>query len=341
MTDSLPHSSKHLSMRLTKRIRLFAVVTMLAAGTLATLDAEARRMGGGRSMGRQSQTTQRDATPAAQQSLRSAQPGQTAPAGAQAQRAQAAQPPAAAPSRSRWLGPIAGLAAGLGIAALLSHFGLGAAFASAMANVIIVALLAVAGIWVVRKLLSLRRRQNTPGLAGAGGALPMGRDAFSGPQVSAGTAAWGAASSASATSLSSARDGKQAAFARPADFDEAAFLHHAKANFVRLQAAWDAGNLTDIRSFSTPEMYAELERDHTARGGERDRTDVVQLNAELVDLAEDGFEYRASVQYSGLIREAEGAAAEPFAETWQLCKPKRGGDGWLLAGIEQSVSHSA
>ena len=338
MADSLPHSSKKLSMHLTKRIRLFAVATMLAAGTLAALDAEAKRMGGGRSMGRPSQTMQRDAAPTTQQPARSAQPGQPAPAaGAQAQRAQAAQPAAAATSRSRWLGPIAGLAAGLGIAALLSHFGLGAAFASAMANVIIIALLAMVGIWIVRKLLSLRRRQNTPALAGAGGALPMGRDAFSGPQVSTGTSAWGSTGSV----FPSARDAGQAAFARPADFDEAAFLHHAKANFVRLQAAWDTGNLADIRTFSTPEMFAELEREHGARGSEHDRTDVVQLDAELVDLAEDGFEYRASVRYSGLIREVEGAAAQPFAEHWQLSKPKRGGDGWLLAGIEQSVLHDA
>ena len=334
MADSLPHPSKLLSSCLTKRIRRFAVVTLLAAGTLAALDAEAKRMGGGRSMGRQSQTMQRESAPLApQQSARSAQPGQPAPAGAQAQRAQAAQPAPAA--RSRWLGPIAGLAAGLGIAALLSHFGLGAAFASAMANVIIVALLAMVGIWVVRKLLSLRRRHTGPALAG--GALPTGRDAFSGPQASTGASAWGSTGAV----FPSARDAGQAAFARPADFDEAAFLHHAKTNFVRLQAAWDTGNLADIRAFATPEMFAELERQQGARGGEHDRTDVVQLDAELVDLAEDAFEYRASVRYSGLIREGEGAAAQPFAENWQLSKPKRGGDGWLLAGIEQSEPRNA
>lgn len=303
---------------------------MIAAGTLVTLDAEAKRMGGGRSMGRQSQTIQRDSAPPAQQPGRSAQAGTQPGAGAQAQRTQTAPAaPAAAPARSRWLGPIAGLAAGLGIAALLSHFGLGGAFAGAMANVIVVALLAMVGIWLVRKVLSLRRKSASPALATAGGAMPMGGGGFgSGYDVPAGSRAAPAAGAAGMA---------PAAFARPADFDEAAFLHHAKVNFVRLQAAWDAGDLADIRAFSTPQMFAELKLDLDARAGERNQTDVVQLHAELIDLAEDGFEYIASVRYSGLIREAQGAAAEPFAETWQLTKPKRGADGWLLAGIEQSM----
>ncbi|WP_116139308.1 Tim44 domain-containing protein [Trinickia diaoshuihuensis] len=337
MADSLSHPSKKLSWRFSKRIRFFAVATMIAAGAMATLDAEAKRMSGGRSMGRQSQTMQRESAPPTQ-------PGRQTPAGTQpsnsanaaqtqsAQRAPAA--PAAAPARSRWLGPIAGLAAGLGIAALLSHFGLGGAFASAMANVIIVALLAMIGIWVVRKLLSLRRKPSGPALAAAGGSIPMGRAAI-GRDGSGGayeTSSSGAGRAATSAPLSTA-----VAFERPSDFDEAAFLHHAKVNFVRLQAAWDAGNLADIRAFSTPEMFAELKVDFEARAGERDETDVVQLNAELVDLSEEANEYRASVRYTGLIREGAGSAAEPFGETWQLTKPKGGSDGWLLAGIEQTA----
>lgn len=334
MSGSFFDSSKQLSWRFSKRIRLFAVATMIAAGTLVALDAEAKRMGGGRSMGRQSQTMQRDSAPPAQQSARSTQAGAQPGTGAQAQRAGAAPAaPAPTPARSRWMGPIAGLAAGLGIAALLSHFGLGGAFAGAMANVIVVALMAMVGIWLVRKLLSLRRKPTS--LATAGGAVPMGRQGLGGgydaPTSSGGASPAWAASAAGAAGLT------HAAFARPADFDEPAFLHHAKVNFVRLQAAWDAGDLADIRAFSTPQMFAELKLDLDARAGERNQTDVVQLQAELIDLAEDAFEYVASVRYSGLIREAPGAAAEPFAETWQLTKPKRRDDGWLLAGIEQSV----
>jgi predicted lipid-binding transport protein (Tim44 family) len=207
-----------------------------------------------------------------------------------------------------------------------------------MANVIVVALLAMIGIWLVRKLLSMRHKRATPALASAGGALPTGRGTFDGggygTSATSATSAW-PASSAGGSSASAGT--APAGFARPAGFDEADFLHHAKVNFVRLQAAWDAGNLADIRAFTTPEMFAELKLELDARAGERNVTDVVQLHAELVDLDEDAFEYRASVRYTGLLREAEGEAAQPFGETWQLNKPKRGGDGWLLAGIEQSV----
>ncbi|MGN6317938.1 TIM44-like domain-containing protein [Trinickia sp.] len=333
MSGSHSDSSKHLSRHLTKRIRLFAVATMVALGTLATLDAEAKRMGGGRSIGRTSQSTmQRDAAPSAQPSTRSAQSGSQAPAAAQAQRS--AQPAPAAPSRSRWLGPIAGLAAGLGIAALLSHFGLGAAFASAMANIIIVAVLAMVGIWLVRKLLSRTRRD--PGLA-------YGANAAGGGRVDASPwSANGMRSSASGMATGAGVGSPQsqaAALSLPADFDVDAFLKHAKANFVRLQAANDAGNLADIRAFTTPDMFTELKSEIDARRGESARTDVVQLDGELIGLEDAGAEYFASVRFSGLIRESIDGPAQPFEEIWNLSKSARPGEGWLLAGIEQSASH--
>ncbi len=104
-------------------------------------------------------------------------PGQAA----QAQRAQPAPAPtpAAQPGRSRWLGPIAGLAAGLGIAALLSHFGLGEAFAGAMANFIIIALVAMVAIWLIRKFLGRKRDAGTPAYAGGAPTLNSGGTGYS------------------------------------------------------------------------------------------------------------------------------------------------------------------
>lgn len=346
MADSLSNPSKQLSWHLTRRIRLFAVATMIAAGTMATLDAEAKRLGGGRSIGRQSQATmQRDAAPPAQQSLRSAPSGTQSAAGAQTQRAPSAPP--AAPARSRWLGPIAGLAAGLGIAALLSHLGLGSAFASAMANVIVVAALAMAGIWLVRKLMSRTRRE--PALAyGANAAhgtrqspSEAGSERFDashgsgyGLRNSASVATAPGASNAAAPQFAGV-----AALALPAGFDAEAFVQHAKANFVRLQAASDAGNLADIRAVTTAAMFTDLKSEIDARHGAPARTDVVQLHAELLDLADHGAEYFASVRFSGLIRESADAAAEPFEEIWNLSKSAEPGEGWLLAGIQQSTTH--
>ena len=341
MADSHPAPFKKISASLVKRIGSATVVALIAASTLASLDAEAKRLGGGRSIGRQTQTMQNapasPRTPAPQQPMQqSAQPSQ-----AQRTPQTPAAQPAAASSRSRWLGPIAGLAAGLGIAALLSHFGLGGAFASAMANVIIIALLAMVGIWLFRKLTSRGRQGPIPahGAAGAGGmtgttgGAPLDSQRFGDNRMQAGgNDAFGSAGSTSAQAAGTAA-------ALPADFDAEAFLRHAKVAFVRLEAAWDEGNLDDIREFTTPEMFAELKVDIDARGGEPNRTDVVQLNAELLGLEDRGTEYLASVRFSGLIRESAGASAEPFAEIWNLSKSAHAGQGWLLAGIQQSALH--
>jgi predicted lipid-binding transport protein (Tim44 family) len=48
-----------------------------------------------------------------------------------------------------------------------------------------------------------------------------------------------------------------------------------------------------------------------------------------------GNDYLASVKFNGMIKSAPNAAAEPFAEIWNLSKPVNGSAGWLLAGIQQ------
>jgi len=171
MSDSMLLSPRKVKRSLARRIGLIAMVGLIVAGSVASLDAEARRMGGGRSIGRQSNTVQQQAAP---------QPSPTNPAMQQrAQPAPAPTPaPAAQPNRSRWLGPIAGLAAGLGIAALLSHFGLGGAFAGAMANIIVIALLAMIGIWLIRRFLGRKRDTSQPAYAGHSPSLNSGATGY-------------------------------------------------------------------------------------------------------------------------------------------------------------------
>src|SRR4051794_38579547 len=104
--------TRAVSNRLTGRV-LMAVIAVFIGLTLAIQDADARRLGGGRSFGRQSPNATRQAQPPSQDAARQAP-----------QQAQPTQPPPSQQPRNRWLGPLAGLAAGLGIAALLSHFGM-------------------------------------------------------------------------------------------------------------------------------------------------------------------------------------------------------------------------
>lgn len=311
---------------------LLGVVAGVVAVGMTIADADAKRVGGGRSIGKQSNTvTQRQATPQQPAQTPGAAPQQAAPAAAGAGAAGAA---AAAKPANRWLGPIAGLAAGLGIAALLSHFGLGGAFASMMANIIVIALIAFAVMWLIRRLRG--NKSQTPAYAGAGNDASNGSLRQSWESQPSQTAAPAQLSSLpQAAAAGAAGAAATGPFGVPADFDTEGFLRSAKVYFNRLQAAWDKGDQADINEFTTPQMFAEIKMDLEERGKATNRTDVVQLDAELLGIEQSATEYMASVRFSGLIREAEGAPAEPFNEVWNLTKPVTGNGGWVLAGIQQ------
>ncbi|MGC7404203.1 Tim44 domain-containing protein [Pandoraea pneumonica] len=321
------------------KLLLGVVAGVLAVG-MTIADADAKRVGGGRSVGKQSNTvTQRQATPQQPAQSPSATPNQAAPAAAGAGAAGAA---AAAKPANRWLGPIAGLAAGLGIAALLSHFGMGGAFASMMANVIIIALIAFAVLWVIRRFRGNKSQSQTPAYAGAGAgndasnnSLRQSWDNASQQPASSQPTQSTLSAVPAAAGVAGAAAAAAGPFGVPAGFDVEGFLRSSKVYFNRLQAAWDKGDQADINEFTTPQMFAEIKMDLEERGKSTNRTDVVQLDAELLGIEQTATEYMASVRFSGLIREAEGAAAEPFNEVWNLTKPVTGNAGWVLAGIQQ------
>jgi predicted lipid-binding transport protein (Tim44 family) len=288
---------------------------MLAAAlvlgfTLQINDAEAKRIGGGGSYGMQRQSV----APSNTHQAAPAQAPRQATAPAPANQPTAA--PQAQPKRS-WMGPLAGLAAGIGLAALASHFGFGAE----LANFMMMALLAMVVVGVISFFMRKKAAAaQGNGMQYAGAGAPLGGNA---PQREF-TPAGGSAAPAEASTGNI-----------PADFDAEGFVRNAKVNFIRLQAANDAGNLDDIREFTAPEMFAEIKMGIDERKGAKQTTDVVQLNAEVLDVTEEANRYIVSVHFNGLIREENGAAAQPFAEVWHMTKPRDGSRGWVLAGIQQ------
>ena len=306
--------------RLMSRI-LSIGVAVVAAIAIAAPEAEARRMGGGKSIGQQSsKVTQRSATP--QQ-----------PAAAPQAASRPAQGAAPASTGNRWLGPIAGIAAGLGLAALASHLGFGEELASFM----LIALLAVAALAVFRMLAS-RRTQGGPQAAyqGAGySPANLGQEAtvrYSPlPQGGAGTDLRQPVPSVAPVAAAAG----SGTWAIPADLDVEAFVRTGKVQFLRLQAAFDAGDLNDLREFTTPEMYAELKLEIDERNGASNRTDVVTLDAQLLGVETTSVEHIASLRFTGMIREEANGEARAFDEVWNLVKPVSGSGGWVLAGIQQ------
>ena len=121
--------------------------------------------------------------------------------------------------------------------------------------------------------------------------------------------------------------------ALPGGMPTADFERLAKMVFIRMQAANDAANLDDLRKFTTPELFASLRLDLQDRGTAKQVTDVVQIDAQVVEVAQEKGQDVVSVRFHGLIREAADAGAEPFNELWHLVRPADGPGEWAIAGI--------
>lgn len=276
-----------------KRFAIFLTIVLTSLSLLAA-NAEAKRFGGGGSFGKQ-----RTMSAPAQKSADST-PAQAAPAQG-----------APAKQGNKWLGPLAGIAAGLGLAALFSHFGLG----EGMGMLLMIILGAVAVFFV----LSLLRKKQQPAMQYAGAGAPYGGTQQPVTQPLSG----GSSSTATAANI-------------PANFPVESFLRGAKTTFIRLQAANDRKDLNDIREYTTPEMFAEVSMQMQERGDAAQKTDVVSINTDLLEVANEGDLAIASVRMSGQLRENNGAA-ESFDEIWHVQKNLKDDKSvWLLAGIQQN-----
>jgi predicted lipid-binding transport protein (Tim44 family) len=287
-----------------KRI-LLGLIAVFMGMTLVAADAGAAKLGGSRSMG-----TQRNITSA---------PQATPPR--QAQQAAPATPPAAAPQPQSALSRWAPMLGGLAIGGLLGSMFGGGGFGGAIGSMLMMALLAFAVIFVIRLLM---RGRTSPQAAPAGGPMQysgLGNETVAAPPPSQ-SAGFEAQPARVAANI-------------PAGFDVEGFLRQAKLSYIRMQTANDSGNLAEVREFTTPEMYEPLKADIEARGGAKQFTDVVTLNADLLEVVTEGDKHWASVRFSGLVREIPGQAPASFEEVWNLAKPADGSTGWLLAGIQQ------
>jgi predicted lipid-binding transport protein (Tim44 family) len=310
-------------------ILLFAAVI---ATTLTLTDvADARRMGGGRSFGtqRESVAPSRSATPTAP--TNSASPQAATPAAAIPPKAAAAAAAPAPSGMSRWLGPIAGIAAGLGLAALMSHFGLSEGFGS----ILLIGIALIAGIALFRAFMARR----TPTAAAArpyAGATPVPAAYEPGARYEPSPdPAWRVEPTADAKTI----EGGAPTFgvarkALPAGFDAAGFANEAKRQYAQVQQFYDVADREALANVMTAEMGDEVRRELDERVGHQP-TEIVSLDAEVLDVATEGDKYWVSVRFTGLVREDGEPVAKSIDEVWNLTKPVKGTSGWLLAGISQ------
>lgn len=272
-------------------------LTLMLSVSLFAANADAKRFGGGKSFGKQRESISQPA------------PNRT-PAAAPA----AAAP--AAPAGNKWLGPLAGLAAG----GLLASLFMGHGFDGLKGMDILLMLgLAAAAFFVFR---AMRRKAAMPQATaytahGQSIQVPM-------PVSNADLPMSGAAAQPVMSS-------------RPDWFDDAAFIRDAKAHFIRLQAAYDVADLNDIREYTTPEVFAEISLQLQERGSVAQQTDVTLLNADMLNVVTEGNMVIASVRFHGLIREEANAPAAPFDEIWHIQKSASDRSApWFVAGIQQA-----
>ena len=278
--------------------RFMTVFLALCLGLTLSLDANAKRLGGGKSFG-------------SAPSHQATQTRQTAPTATAA--APMAGKAAAASGASRWLGPLAGLAAG----GLLASMFMGDGFEGMqMLDMLIIALIAFLAF---RFIASRRKQQAQPAMAGG---VPYQRDM---PQ----------SAPASIFGGSSAASGK-APIKAPAWFNETSFVNAGREHFLSLQQHWDANEMDKIAEFTTPQLQAFLQQERADLGDAFQSTYIDNLDVQLDGLDDQADKTIATLTFSGIEKTSRFDQGEPFSESWRMERAQGDNQPWLIAGMRQN-----
>ena len=278
--------------------RFMTVFLALCLGLTLSLDANAKRLGGGKSFG-------------SAPSHQATQTRQTAPTATAA--APMAGKAAAASGASRWLGPLAGLAAG----GLLASMFMGDGFEGMqMLDMLIIALIAFLAF---RFIASRRKQQAQPAMAGG---VPYQRDM---PQ-SAPASIFGGSSAASV----------KAPIKAPAWFNETSFVNAGREHFLSLQQHWDANEMDKIAEFTTPQLQAFLQKERADLGDAFQSTYIDNLEVQLDGLDDQADKTIATLTFSGIEKTSRFDQGEAFSESWRMERAHGDNQPWLIAGMRQN-----
>ena len=281
--------------------RFLSIAMALCIGLTMSLDANAKRFGGGKSFGSAPSHQARQAAPAA------------APAAAGA-----AGAAAKAGGASRWLGPLAGLAAG----GLLASMFMGGGFQGMQFFDILI--MAVIAFLIFRFIAARRRKQQADMMAPAGHA-PMQREAFDAKPAAPSIFGGGSAAPAARPVINA-----------PAWFNEQSFLEAARNHFQSLQQHWDANEMDKIAEFVTPQMLDFLKRERADLGDGFQSTYIDNLTVHLDGLDDRADKTIATLTFSGLSKTSRFDQGEAFSESWNMERQQGDNQPWLVAGIRQN-----
>ncbi|MBD9564927.1 Tim44 domain-containing protein [Pseudomonas sp. PDM09] len=288
--------------------RFLSIAMALCIGLTMSLDANAaKRFGGGKSSG---------AAPTHQTSQMapsSAAGGAAATAGA----AGAAGAATKASGASRWLGPLAGIAAG----GLLASMFMGDGFQGMQIfDILIMAVIA----FLVFRFIAARRRKQQEHMAPAG--APMQREVFEQKPTAMGSIFGGSAAPAAARPVINA----------PAWFNEHNFIEAARNHFQSLQQHWDANEMDKIAEFVTPQLLEFLKRERADLGDGFQSTYIDNLQVQLDGVDDRADKTVATLTFSGVSKSSRFDQGEVFSESWNMERAQGENQPWLVAGIRQN-----
>lgn len=288
------------------RTMIFSMILAFLSALAYAPDAEARRFGGGSSLGKsgssglfgKSSTTNKSTSQATNQKSSST--------------------PAKKPFMGGMLG---GLVAGLGLAALFSMLGFGEGMASFLGTLLLVGGAIFLALFVYRLL----KKQKQSAYAGAtAGSNQTYRQNFQyqPPGGSSSNSSFGHVQ----PELSSPQN------ELPVDFDQEKFLENAKQFFVMIQKEFDHGNLEQLKQYCTDDVLAYAQSEIQQRNGAENVTSVVNLQANIIGYEQTASEELVTVEFNAMLREEQEQAPIDVTEHWVLTRSTQGG-GWLLAGV--------
>ncbi|MDH4610535.1 Tim44 domain-containing protein [Pseudomonas sp. BN102] len=281
--------------------RFLSIALALCVGLTLSLDVNAaKRMGGGKSFGSAPTHQTRQAAPAQQT------PNTAAPA--------TAGKPAAASGASRWLGPLAGIAAG----GLLASMFMGDGFdGMQIFDFLIIGLIA----FLIFRFLAARKRAQHQGQPAVAGHAPFQREM---PQQQA--PIFGSAAPAAV----------QPAINAPSWFNEQRFIEAGREHFMALQQHWDAAEMDKIAEFVTPQMLSFLKEERASLGDAYQSTYIDNLQVQLDGIDELADKTVATLTFNGVSKSSRFDQGEAFSESWRMERVHGDNQPWLVAGIRQN-----
>jgi len=117
----------------------------------------------------------------------------------------------------------------------------------------------------------------------------------------------------------------------PPGLDSAVLARELCEQFVRVQAAWDANDVTTLHALTTAAMLDELRSQRCEFVGTVHRTDVVTLEATLLAYERLASAELVCVEFAGVLRESDGRGEMPFRELWMLERLHAATATWKLA----------